>query len=421
VILVNMSVGQYNSTWIYLYCDYDGSLDESHNHSISEISVFSDDFNTDLSKWINSLSSISDGYVTIGNDGFIVSSMSSYNMEVPGDPPEILYSKTVNDSMYVVEAKMKINEGQGNMYFLADGTDSGLWDQSYMVSANVTPVDDFTLFKMDSNLPGPNKLTNMDNDPSVPDLNHWLRMKSYIYMSKTCYKPDSSTTNFENTTVIDAYLYNYDTFADDGNVSGWDTDIDNDPDDPPGSLWAFINQNFIGLGAGQSSPENSNITVDWVRVMKTPVVTPTVTVGAMESSNCGWTSTVGISSRDRPTDNPFNPGPVLRDFNYGTTLRTFIIKNLPKDVYTITVTKGDYNSTRDDMTIEFRDNSDNPRGTLAIPSTEKGEFETKWITINKNWEGDLQLQFKVQPPSSSWTVNSIIVERGEKGVKVGLD
>jgi len=382
--------------------------------------VFSDDFNNDLSKWINSLSSIGDGYVTIGNDGYIVSS-PSYNMEVPGDPPEILYSKTVNDSMYIVEARMKINEGQGNMYFLAYGISSGLWDQSYMVSANVTPVDDFTLLKMDTNLPGPNKWTNMDNDPSVPDLNHWLRMKSYIYMSKTCYKPDSSTTNFENTTVIDAYLYNYDTFADEGNVSGWDTDIDNDPDDPPGDLWAFINQNFIGLGAGQSSPEDSDITVDWIRVMKTPVDPPTVTVGAMESSKYRWENTV--NSMDIPTDNPFNPGPVLRDFNYGYSAGgRFIIEDLDEgEYYTITVTKGDYNITRGAMTIEFKDNSDNLRGTLAIPLTEKGEFETKWITINKNWEGDLKLQFNGLPPSPFWIVNSIIVERGEKGVKVGLD
>jgi len=406
IILVNMSLKSHAFKYIYMYYGYDEPLGDVHNHSISEISVFSDDFNNDLSKWTVSSSTISGGYVTIGDEGWIVSNPSSnpsYSMEVPGDPPEILYSKTVNDSMHIVEARMNIEDGQGNMYFLADGIASGLYDQSYMVSANATPVDDFTLFKM-----GTTTLFNMDNDLSVPDLNHWLRMKSYIYMSKTCYKPDSSTTNFENTTVIDAYLYNYDTFADEGNVSGWDTDIDSSENDPPGELWAFINSNFIGLGAGLHSAITSKISVDWVRVMKTPIVPPTVSIGSTESStsNYGWTGTPP-GSENRETFDPFNPGPVLCDFNNGTTPATFVV-NLPEDTYTITVTMGDKDAAHGPMYIKCGSAT-----VLTIPETEPGEFETKWFT--KNWGGgDLNLEFS----GTNWAVNSMLIERGYKGIKI---
>jgi len=415
IILVNMSLKSHTFKYIYLYYGYDTPSAARHTHSISEISVFSDDFNTDLSKWDGDgdpAPLITNGCVYLEDDACIVTS-PYWSMEAPEDPPQILYSKSVNDSMYIVEARMKINEGQGNMYFLADGTSSGRYDQSYMVSANVTPVDDFTLLKMDSNIPPSSPLTNMDNDPSVPDLNHWLRMKSYIYMSKTCYKPDSSTTSFENTTVIDAHLYNYDTFAGEGNVSGWDTDIDSDPDDPPGVPWAFRNQNFIGLGAGLPLPAaTSKILVDWIRVMKTPIVPPTVSIGSMESStnNYGWTGTPPDSG-NRKTFDPFNPGPVLCDFNNGATPATFVV-NLPKDTYTITVTMGDVDASHGPMNI-IRVPSAPPTTLLTIPETEPGEFETKWFTINWNG-GNLNLRFS----GTNWAVNSMLIERDYKGIKI---
>ena len=119
VILVNMSVGQYNSTWIYLYCDYDGSLDESHNHSISEISVFSDDFSdvdSFIEKW--DLSDVTDytlenscitfdSYNTVEGEYIMT---KNYSIPVVTKPVRIPYSSTVNESMYIAEVKMKVNE-----------------------------------------------------------------------------------------------------------------------------------------------------------------------------------------------------------------------------------------------------------------------------------------------------------------------
>jgi len=407
IILVNMSLKSHAFKYIYLYYGYDEPLDDFHDHSISEISVFSDDFNDNLDKWEYSPAgiSIAGGSVTIDDSSYICT--KDYEIPENRDPQPIAYSKTTNESMYIAEARMKINEGQGNMFFLNNPLFAPSdYTQCYLVSADVNPVSNFTLHK--------NKFGYteelLDFDSSVPDLNHWLRMKSYVYLSKSCYMPDDdeSNKNTENITIITGFLYNYDTFADEGNVSGWDIEsIVVAPGDPL-NPWM---RGEIGLGAGLLPSQNSNTEVDWVRVMKTPIVPPTISIGSMESStsNYGWTTPP--SSENRETFDPFNPGPVLCDFNYGTTPATFVV-NLPEDTYTITVTMGDKDAdaTHGPMYIE--------RGStrlLTIPETEPGEFETGWFTIN--WGGgNLNLVFSGS--GTNWAVNSMLIERGYKGIKI---
>jgi len=167
----------------------------------------------------------------------------------------------------------------------------------------------------------------------------------------------------------------------------------------------------IGLGASLlPSYPNSEVLFDWVRVMKTPIVPPTISIGSMESStsNYGWTGTPSLpSSENRETFDPFNPGPVLCDFNYGTASATFVV-NLPEDTYTITVTMGDKDASHGSMYIK--------RGSttlLTIPETETGEFKTKWFTIDWNG-GDLNLEFS----GTNWAVNSMLIERSYKGIKI---
>lgn len=408
IILVNMSLKSHTFKYIYLYYGYDEPLDDFHNHSIEEVSLFSDDFNDPSlvnQQWNQYPSGgsiqVSNGYIKLTNSAHIVTKPSVFSIPENEDPQPIVYSKTTNESMYIVEAMTKINNGQGNMFFLTNPLSSA-YDQCYLVSADVNPVSNFTLHK--NRFGVPEEL--LDFDSSVPDLDHWLRMKSYIYLSKTCYKTES-TTNREMVAFITGYLYNYDTFADEGNISGRDTNISR-PSDPTGDPWM---KGEIGLGARllSSCSQNSDILVDWVRVMKTPIVPPTVSIGSIESStsNYGWTSSPG--SENRESFDPFNPGPVLCDFNYGTTPATFVVY-LPADTYTITVTMGDKNASHGPMNIELESAI-----LLTIPETEPGEFETKWFT--RDWEGgDLYLKFS--STGTDWVVNSMLIERGCKGIKI---
>jgi len=414
IILVNMSLKSYAFKYIYLYYGYDEPLDDLHNHSISEISVFSDDFNTDLSKWFTDGTDITiqDGYVSLSDSSTILDDPlipPIPTIPEPGDPLQILYSKTVNESMYIVEAKMKILEGQGNMYFLQSGSSIGeQWDESYMAVVNVTPLAPSFLLYKNTKLTDERYIKMDDN--LVPDLDHWIRIKSYIHLSKTCYKPDASTTYLENMTDINAYLYNYDTFADEGNVSGFENDADGILGNPS-VCWGPYMSGYIGLGAGlMPSAGVSTVWVDWVRVMKTPIVPPTISIGSMESStsNYGWTGTTP-SSGNRETFDPFNPGPLLCDFNNGTTPATFVV-NLPDDTYTITVTMGDKDAAHSPMYIKLGSTS---TILLTIPETEPGEFETKWFTID--WTGgNLNLEFS----GTNWAVNSMLIERSYKGIKI---
>jgi hypothetical protein len=137
-------------------------------------------------------------------------------------------------------------------------------------------------------------------------------------------------------------------------------------------------------------------------------------MGPRESSNYGWETSVNAD--DRPTSNPFNPGPVLRDFNYESTPQKFIIKNLPKGNYTFTVSMGDYGGTCNMTTIEFNDVS-TTLGTLTVPATEYRQFETRWVTLYIP-NDDFTLKIVFSAGNKKWAVNSLSVELGEKGIKL---
>jgi hypothetical protein len=450
VILVNTSIGAFTSKYIYLYYRYSGTLNNLHKHNMSEISLFFDDFYSgdllnkqwDLPQQPNKYK-LQDSCINL-LDGVNISISTKY-FSIPniGDPPKNALSSTTNESMYIVEAKMKINKGQGNIILLEKvPTGTMIKTYYYLISANLTPSNRLSLHKWSylSTWPNPTiECYELDN-VSAPNLSHWVRMKSYVYLSKTHYPypADPSKHSQTNATFIKNYVYDFNTFADLSSVSGLDTYGYSSVADPP---WTgepddeaarrrpyplLGDDGRIGLGCGLLSSQNSNISVDWIRVMKSPVVPPIVTVGSMESINYGWT-TNSQKAWNANTFNQFEPGPVLCDFNYGRSSTTFVIKNLPADIYTITITKGNYTNTTSITRVTACGQ------TLTIPATECGEFETKWFTITKG-AGDLTIGFSAGggtsgetagPPGggdeNKWSVNSLIIDRGAKGVKVGLE
>jgi len=411
VILVNMSLANHTSKYIYLYY---GAKSSATKHSIAEVSVFSDDFNgsiLDANKWQGS-GNINGGILTIHNDDSIIT--KDYSIPEMGEPGEVLNAQTINQSMYIVEAMMKVNNSDGYMFLFGP--------LPYIVEVN-TEYSSSSYFII--------RCHNGDTEPQVElhDLSHWIRLKSYIYRTYEKYKTNQAYTNESKHINIAGFIYNFDSYADEGNVSHpfsrWKIG--------PGGSWqpplVMPTSGKIGIACGYliSNPSNP-ILVDWIRVMKTPVIPPTITIGPVESVNYGWDNPAVIHSknivlpRQQPSDDPFYPGPVLCDFNYGNIAGVFDISNLPQDEYTITVTMGNATGACKSTTVEFfKDRIDTtPYGKLTIPATEAGKFETKSLLIIW-YGGNLLAKFSSPTGTGDWTVNSMIIERGKKGIHVGLE
>ncbi len=437
VIPVKMSVPPYKSIWLYLYYNYTGSLITApggmHNHTIQEVSLFFDDFNdTDMDKWdtIAGDPTQHEGNVNLEDGDAIMIKNDFYNLSSIPEPIGILFSTTTKESMHMIEAKMRINKGQSNMILLSQS--SSHYNSSYIVSANNSINNDNNLSLHKSYNTGPPTYTELCNN-SVPDLSHWLTMRSYVYRAITNTTPIPSEYYLNHATMINSNLYNYETLAFEGNISYTDLYytgrigvVDIPPGDPTGDIAEGppLMEGRIGLGCGLLSESNENeVLVDWIRVMKTPKIPVTVTLGPIESLNYFWDSQDGtIDSTNNPESSnsfdSFNPGPVLCDYNCKDALRNFTITNLPSDTYSITITKGDRKIPRDPMSVTFQSGGVS-YGTLEFSDTEAGEFETKWIIFDKINEDDLAIRFSPPTgmiPEQEWTVNEIIVEKGLKDI-----
>jgi len=434
VILVKMNLKSQTSNYLYLYYGYDKPLTEIHNHTIDEVSVFSDDFENSLSAnwtlsedvWYGATSgdiegNITDGCLNLTSKEFIITKddcIPEIGDPAEGQPPSV----TTNESTYVVEARMKLKEGQGNMMALGMYTLSTMppFNEDriyYILSANRTPNTNLSIHKYNyTSTPSQEDIYRLI-EKSALDVTGWLRMKSYVYTGKTCYKPDLGTPHDEDVARISSYLYNFDTFADGGDISATDTywyEGGNSGEPTEEAVGEPYMKGKIGLGCGLMSSEDSNIFVDWIRVMKIPAVTPTITIGAPESVHYGWENIDDIKAKNILTFNPFTPGPALRDFNYGTFSNppgTFNI-NLPADDYVITITIGDHSGICNATNITY------PGGMLTIPETKRGTFETRWFQIQHSGD-NLPITFWAEGADKTWTVNSLVVEKGGKGIRVG--
>ena len=438
-LIFETSVSKNSNKYLYMYYGYNGPLSTDpggmHNHTIGEAAIFSDDFNiVSASTWSfsDSIASQDPQYYDFG--GNLIRNNSEYiitkgdiipNLE---DPPEgAAPSSIVSEAMYQVDVKMKINfnssgKGQGNIILLNDGSGS------YNVSANMIPSSSkLELYKY-------NQSTNQNSLLSsafIPYSDDWLLVRAYIYLTKTCNKNESVWRS--KNTYITTYVYNYTDLAYNGNVSasdGWYQGSSSGDPSGDNAVGSPYQKGKIGLGCGLiSSVPDSNITVDWIRVMKLPVKQPTVNIGPRESIKYEWTTRP--ASSNIPGSDPYNPGPLLCDFNYESSRApqnyvspNFTVRDLEPGKYTITVTIGHPTAYCSGMNITF---NTAPTTTLQLPGFNPGEYKTGWATIE--WSGgDLKLTFNkngegLYTPDleiiGNWLVNAITIERGEeKGIKL---
>jgi len=396
IVLVNMSIRNNSYKQIFLYYGYTepGGLPA---HTIGDVSLFYDDFNSNnLDKWATvGDPSVSNGNLTLSYGDYIY---SNFDIPLIKTPTPIQNKVNASEVVYIIDAKMQIY----NNTYCRKGLLDSEGEISYQILAKCISNSRLLLEKYPI-------YQEVDNS-TVLNLNHSLRWKTYIYIGKTCYKVGNDAANYTNATYITSHIYNFSTFAPAGNISGLDTnkELPADPSGPPSLNWKIL------LANGFNPALTGKIIVDWIRLVKIPVVPLTVSMGPRESSNYGWETSVNAD--DRPTSNPFNPGPVLRDFNYESTPQKFIIKNLPKGNYTFTVSMGDYGGTCNMTTIEFNDVS-TTLGTLTVPATEYRQFETRWVTLYIP-NDDFTLKIVFSAGNKKWAVNSLSVELGEKGIKL---
>ncbi len=383
LIYLNLSIKKDTTKYIYLY--YGSNTFEKY--SISDISLFFEDFNN-LDNWTKEgFPTVSNGKIIIGKSESIV---SKGNL-IPSisDPDHIDNGVNQSEAMYIVEIKEKFEKScQNKISLLKNGNDF------YQIYLNHTSPSKISISK--------NGSTNR-NIKTIKSsrLSKWLRVKNYIYVVKYTYDPGVYT----NVTLLNTNVFNYSNFTFFGNCSIMDTYPDAG-DDAVGEPYKYGKIELSGPTGGF----NGDVTIDWLRIMKIPSLID-VSIGPMEIKDeyretnlYTWSANHATHREDIEFANP-----LLCDFHYGNDQKTLTFKNLEKGTYTFSVTKGDYSSVCMQTTIKI--NSD----TVAIvPYTEAGEFKTVWFSYEHSSGGDLGLKFSGSP----WQVNSITVQKGNKGISV---
>lgn len=403
VILLKMDIPANDEKLIYLYYG-------SKNSNASKMSNFNDT-SVFFKKYSGADAIIEKGQKKMINDYYI----SIPNPGEPGDP-----GHTKSEAMYILEARLKLpgdfEKNQANMLLLSDSNGAiGYISTIYMNSSDQDNPNNFYIHKL---IPSGEEFgkeitgeTLLNGPVALPkSLDHWIYMKSFIYVSKNIFRigDEKKYTNYAD---ISSYVYDYISMSEEGSIS--DRDVGTPYPNP------YLG-GYLGVGCGLLNSfytsDDANITVDWLRLRKIPMENPDVTIGSTEFKDAQW-SDLNISSVDSsPSGDPYKPGPVLRDYHKSSETVIFSIEGLNKGEYTIIITKGDYLSPRGNMTVDISDGS-NYYGTLNFAETEAGGFETKTIQINKLEDGSIYLNFKPES-GGEWTVNSIIIEKGQRGIKI---
>ena len=414
IILLTLNMEAYEEKTVYLY--YGNSSNLSFQiHKFSDTAIFFDDFNN-INTWkAMGNPKCEDGFVVFNQADYIITEGSSpFSLEAPSSPIQVHNSASSNEMLYVVEARTKLGtvlqETQGNMILL-NQFPTGI-AYCYLISNHVVPGQGNYL-KM--NKQALSNWYELDNTSLPSLLDHWQRMIAQVYLGKHLYSVGGEIKR-TNATKISVNLYDFTSYNLEGNISDTDGWIGDPPDDPPDEDdYIPYMSGSIGLGCGLNDSSTGNFTVDWIRVRKAPVTQPSIIIGAPESKNYMWMNPMG--SQNSLSNDPYRPGPLLRDLHEGDDSNIFLINDLPIGTYTITIVSGNNDDSRSSMEITFNDQHNS---MLSFDATDAGKFNTKSITIVKNTgEGTaLTITFdKINVGDTKpWTVNAITIERGDGGV-----
>jgi hypothetical protein len=403
IILLKMDISSDSNEVIYLYYG-SGSV---NTHNIDEISIFSDNFNggsIDSNIWnIGGSPSSSGGMASLNDDDFIISKIDCIKSLI--EPSSVPESVNTSGSDFIVTGRIDISEdAEADMIILSYSNNTYL-DGCYLpYITNETTQSRYSISKY-----SPNRDLDVE---TIPKIDNWILMDCIFNISNTKY-PGSQ---LDIATAINTYYFNSENFGFISELSCYDTDPESGETfaQPP-------HQNgSVGLGCGIKDPTLvGQINIDWIRLINTTFNKIITNFGPIESNKFSWDNYLSVNAENyyNQTDlsNLFYPGPLLSDFNHGTSDSIFEVQGLNEGDYTVTITMGNYSNTCNEMEVQFRDSGGGSYGSLTIPSTEKGEFKSKSHAVNNFPNGEsLQIEFK----NPSWIVNSIVIEGGEKGVNI---
>ena len=460
VLLVKLSIGAGEKQKLYLY--YGGGKNNVETDSIGNVAEFYDTFDSaplSLAKWnflgggsqyvssdgVLDLKRIPTGGMTPPTIQHIISKWFIPQVDPPAVPSTI--SHAVNEELYLVEASIKLNDSfssnQGSL-ILAYQSNAN-YQNAYLTTLNVNASLGNNMSIHKRKMDGTQREINLKTANLSNSLNDWVRIKSYIYVSRNIYKTSTvPLTDYNRTDIVEINntlfdLASFSEFNQSSYVDGYNTKVpggspspilgDNDGYDP------WFTEGWIGIGCGllQNLPpppsdptiDSGSVLVDWIRVLKMPLVSPKITVGAPEGKDYYWdTPNTMYTSDSNPSGSPSSPGPLLRDYHYSLSENRFYICGLEGNAegidYRISITKGSESvvGSLPGMYVEIPDYY---TGTVSFGPTPKQQYETKSIIITKTNNNALVIIFK--PIGSAhtlgqWTVNSIVIERIENGIMI---
>ncbi|RLF36314.1 MAG: hypothetical protein DRN08_01565 [Thermoplasmata archaeon] len=475
-IILDVSLESNTSKILYMYYGYDMPLTTNiHSYSIADAVEFFEDFTspeeivcrwntTGMSHDLYSPDVVGSSCINLSGYDFIVLKGDDRKWEciwnpseedwsclwrkdqvyyIPYTPVEGIPGQLRSEkSLYIVEAKIKPLSGYSSIILL--GQHQGNYNDSYTTTIDlgsstvgIRKQNEYQLFFPNNNLIPV-------NETSIPDLNNrWLRVKTYIYCNHTIDWRSDPPVEL-NTTVVKSYFYDFDTYTYLGCVSGLDNNSNDDIAEPP-EMDSIPNEEpfkggRIGLLAGLylRNSETGSMSVDWIRVLNlTPVVQPTVRIGPIETLDCGWEQGYEhTASVDTSSTFLFQYGPLHRDFINISNNNCFYMDRLTPGIYTFTLTIGTPQgaSSASNLNLGVLGTTDSSVAVdqmdtykaydILLPSTQQGEIKKVSFTVEiprddqyVRWA--LKLLFNNISPGEKKPVTSILLERGQRGVKIG--
>jgi parallel beta-helix repeat protein len=370
IILLNLNMPKNSRKYIYLYYGYDEELNaEEHLHNHRDVSSFFEDF--DVSTILEDNWHLSHPSIKVNISNSTLTLFDNQNITTKN----VTFSP---NGTYIVDAKIKMNNIDGNIHIFQQKYGSNYYP-IMVISANHTDTSENDNYMIHTCNPPSYDLIELQND-TVPALDHWLRIKSYIIngMNKSLGSNRRSLVCYTY-----SYLYRFDTYTYEGFLRREEPFIF-DPSAVPVSVWYPILNLGISCGLIEEpsclEDKNKNIIIDWIRVMKSSVgFEPIVSIGAPESLNYGWIPTIPKETQyiNREVTDAFHPGPVLRDFIDTSDGNQFYIGNLTTGQYILTVVTGDPKNPTPQTTITV-----NSGPQITLPATENGQFQTIQTKVN---------------------------------------
>lgn len=197
----------------------------------------------------------------------------------------------------------------------------------------------------------------------------------------------------------------------------FDTKLDPKWENAPGDPYWY---GVMGLGCGLNGGDADDyVEVDWFRVYQSLMYNLNVKYNGLENEESLWYGWGDPGNGKFSKETNLIDSNILCDVVYSSdgVNDVFYINGLEPDLYTISVTVGDYDDPRTTK-VSIYENSI-LLGEEVTVETETNKFDTILFLVTKTEAMDMPIEIKFDTDAGEqWAVNSIKIERGEKNIKI---